>query len=134
MKKFLLVSILLYSGLCLSQNNYDVYVIKKEKENPYGAPISLTNMARENAYVQSQLQKRYDYNYERLSNAFNDISNQIYKLNVSKEIKDRIINRWNLHVDNVNSIKINFTRNSEVTDIINFSYNLVNRIIYEETN
>lgn len=91
-------------------------------------------MARENAYVQSQLQKRYDYNYERLSNAFNDISNQIYKLNVSKEIKDRIINRWNLHVDNVNSIKINFTRNSEVTDIINFSYNLVNRIIYEETN
>ena len=133
MKSLILIAVLFYSSFTFSQNTYDVYVIEKEKPNPYGRTISTTDIARQTGYVQSQLQQRYDYNYERFSNAFNDISNQIYGLNVSKEVKDKIINRWNLYVDKINSLKVNFTSNSDVTSIINYSYNSVNKIIYEET-
>ena len=78
MKKLFLLLVLFCYKPIFSQNNYDVYVIEKDKPNP------VLDVVRETGRVQSQLQQRYNYNYERFSNAFNDINNKIYALKVNK--------------------------------------------------
>jgi hypothetical protein len=127
MKKLFLFLILFCCNPIFSQNNYDVYVIKKDKPNP------VLDVVRETGRVQSQMQQRYNYNYERFSNAFNDINNKIYALQVDKETKNRIISRWTLYVNQINSLNINFTSTVNVTNVINHSYNEINKVIYEES-
>jgi hypothetical protein len=124
---------LLYIGLALvftnvlhSQNSYDVYVIEKNKKN------TILDVIEDNGRAQTQLQNRYNYNYERFSQAFNDINTSLYSLNISKQKKDRIFERWNIYIDKLNNLKLNFTSNTEITNIINHSYNVINKIIYEE--
>ncbi|WP_428225186.1 hypothetical protein [Flavobacterium sp.] len=141
MKKILLLLFVLISSYGYSQYGYggsnnnttNIYIVETPKPNPYGTAVDYTRDAYESGRTQSELQKKYNYNYERFSNAFNDISNKIYALNINREAKDRIIRRWNIYVDKIKSTKINFVSNSEVTDYINHSYNQINKVIYEET-
>lgn len=121
-------------GVGNSNNTYDVYIIEKPKQNPYGNSVDYTRDAYESGRTQAALQKRYDYNYERLSNAINDIGSKLYALNINRDAKNRLINRWNVYINKMRTWKINYTSTSEVTNIINSTYDQVNKAIYEETN
>jgi len=137
MKTTILFAVLLLNSIAYSQNTYNMYIVKKpntyQKPTTYRNPISTLDVARETSNVQSQLQQRYNYNYERFSNTLNEINSQIYSLNVNREIKDRIINRWNRAINAIDTKQINFTSNSQVTNYINVFYELINKIIHEET-
>lgn len=137
MKTIVFYAVLLLNSITYAQNTYNMYIVKKpntyQKPTSYGSPVSTLDVATETVNVQSQLQQRYNYNYERLSNTLNEISSQIYSLNVNREIKDKIITRWNRVINTLKSRQINFTSNSQVTNYINLCYEAINKIIYEET-
>lgn len=107
--------------------NNNIYIIKEQSYDPTQNTINTIGS------VQTQLQNRYDYNRERLSNTVNKINNDILYLKEERDVKNRIIKRWNDVIDQINSTKINFTMNSHVTDLINYCYRSINIIILEET-
>ena len=128
MKNLLFTSVLLlFSNLIFAQYGQGGTI-------NYGKPIDYTTDSKESGKTQTEMQRKYEYNYERYSNAFIQIENNIYSLNVSKEIKDRILERWRKVSNYLKSNPPNFISNSQVTADINLAYQCINKIIYEETN
>lgn len=119
-------------GVRSSEKEYDVYIIKKRESNPYGEPVNYMRDAQLSGETQMELQRRYDYNFSRISNAINDINFKITNLNCNREVRNKIINRFNNVINNIKNSKINYTSNSQTTQAVNYLYDSINTILREE--
>ncbi|MDI9310797.1 MAG: hypothetical protein QM535_11325 [Limnohabitans sp.] len=139
MKKLIVFLLVIFSnciyaqfGVRSSENEYDVYVIKKSESNLYGEPVNYLRDAQLSGETQMELQRRYDYNFSRISNAINDLNFKITNLNCDRERKNRIINRFNSIIDYLKKNRINYTSNTQTTQTINYLYDSINTILREE--
>ena len=83
--------------------------------------------------IQSQMQSRYDSNYQKISNEINHIKQEINNLPFDYNIKKNILTRFiNVCLKNVDNSGINMTSNSDVIKAINYMYSSVNSYINEE--
>lgn len=93
--------------------------------NPYN-----TNLVER---VLAAKQGRYDANVQRISNEINRIGDNINNYDISDERKQNMHDRFNSeYLDELNSKKRDLSNNNLVTDIINWMYTGINKIVKEE--
>ncbi len=106
--------------------NYTIIIIKE--------PETLSDFARDMGNMQSQAQRKYDYNHSRISNAMNNISDQIYNLNYPTILRENIIYGWKQVINEIESCSGGNTllSNSSVTKIISVMTSSANEVISNE--
>lgn len=113
------------------------YIVKRIDNQPrsinYGTTIPTTDLARYSGGIQSQMQSKYDSNYEKISNEINFIKQKINELPLEYNTKKKILNKFiNVCIKNVDNSGINLTSNTDTTKAIDYMYSSVNGYIDEE--
>lgn len=113
------------------------YIVKRIDNQPrsinYGTTIPTTDLARYSGGIQSQMQSKYDINYEKISNEINFIKQKINELPFDYNTKKKILNKFiNVCIKNVDNSGINLTSNTDTTKAIDYMYSSVNGYIDEE--
>ncbi len=118
--------IFLFSLNSVFSQKYTIFIIKE--------PETLYDFARDMGNVQSQAQKKYDYNHARISNSMRSISNQIFDLNYPANLRDNIIYGWEQIIKEIESCSGGnvMLSNSSVTNIISIMTSSINKVIANE--
>ncbi|QYS87164.1 hypothetical protein JJC03_04245 [Flavobacterium oreochromis] len=102
------------------------------KPMDYGKPSDFMTDAIRSSEAQSELQRRYDNNYSKISNAINNIRFKINQLQYDYEKKERIRGRFDKYVSSVNINGNTLLSNSQTNYVINDLYDAINSILREE--
>lgn len=124
--RIFLFFIFLFSLNSVFSQKYTIFIIKE--------PETLYDFAKDMGKIQSQAQKKYDYNHARISNSMRSISDQIFSLNYPVNLRDNIIYGWKQIINEVDSCSGgNFMlSNSSVTNIISIMTSSINKVIANE--
>ncbi len=122
---FFILCLVLTSNFTFSQK-YTVIIIKE--------PETLYDFAKDMGNMQSQAQKKYDYNHARISNAMNSISDQIFNLNYPYNLRENIIYGWKQIINEIESCSGGnvMLSNSSVNNIISIMTSSINKVISNE--
>ena len=132
-KQLFLIILFLISIRSVAQT----YIVKRIDNQPrsinYGTTIPTTDLARYSGGIQSQMQSKYDSNYEKISNEINFIKQKINELPYDYNTKKKILTKFiNVCLKNVDNSGIDLTSNTDTTKAINYMYSSVNGYIDEE--
>jgi C-terminal processing protease CtpA/Prc len=114
------------------------YIIKRIDNQQtginYGTTPSYGETIKYIGDIQSQMQSKYDSNYEKISNEINFIKQKINELPFDYNTKKKILTKFiNVCLKNVDNSGIDLTSNTDTTKAINYMYSSVNGYIDEET-
>jgi hypothetical protein len=112
------------------------YIIKRIDNQQtginYGTTPSYGETIKYIGDIQSQMQSKYDSNYEKISNEINFIKQKINELPFDYNTKKKILTKFiNVCLKNVDNSGIDLTSNTDTTKAINYMYSSVNRYIDE---
>lgn len=124
--KIVLIFILFFSFNSAFSQKYTIFIIKE--------PETLYDFAKDMGNMQSQAQKKYDYNHARISNSMRSISNQIFSLNYPVNLRDNIVYGWEQIIKEIESCSGGnvMLSNSSVTNIISIMTSSINKVISNE--
>jgi hypothetical protein len=89
------------------------------KNNQPDNDLHLTETAKYIGTVQAQMQAKYDYNYQRLTNSIEALQNKINKSSYSDYVKKSCIDYFNMKcIKGLSSMKVDLTDISETTRLI----------------
>lgn len=127
MKKNVLLLFLLFSITNSFSQSYDIYIIEKPHNSTY-------EVAKDIVKIQDEMQKKYDYNNQRLNDAISIISDKISSLNYPNNLKDNIRYGWSQILNEINncSSRIDMMSNSSVSSAINVMTSSINKVIANE--
>lgn len=116
----LFVIMIFCSSTAISQT-YEVRRVDNERRGMnYGTTIPTTDLARYSGEVQSRMQAKYDYNYQKISDKLDDISSILrrlyrngFKPNESQKI---FLDVYREFIPKIN--KVNFTDNVAVSKVM----------------
>ena len=109
--------------------SWKYYEVPQKQQSTYVQPI---NHNRVNQALASK-QNRYDANVQKIQNAIEDIANKVMNLDVSEEAKERISERFDIILNNLNDSKPNYSSTTSTHNIINWMYDEINKAIKQET-
>lgn len=119
-------------GVGNKNTTVEFYIIKRSN-NPYGRTISTVRDAERSGQVQSELQKRYDINDEKIRNAISHINEEISNIDYPEEVVNKINIDFREYVNTINKYFQNnknaILNNSLVDSLINNLYINVNSSI-----
>ena len=119
-------------GVGNKNTTVEFYIIKRSN-NPYGRTISTVRDAERSGQVQSELQKRYDINDEKIRNAISHINEEISNIDYPEEVINKINIDFREYVKTINKYFQNnknaILNNSLVDSLINNLYINVNSSI-----
>lgn len=127
MKKTLFVVLLIMSFNKIFSQTYEVRrVDDTRKPIDYGHAISTTDMAEQTGYVQSQLQARYNANFQKVNDKISSISKIISKMIQRSKSGVQLLDGEKAeyihdYINNLEKIKkINLTNNSSASQVLNY--------------
>lgn len=126
------------NGTLVGYKYYDSFnqqwVYKDLNEKPKSTYVNPINTELLNK-VMAKKQNSIDNNVQKIQNIVDDIYYKIQKLDLDKDVKKTINNRFESEtLKFINSKKYNYSSNSITNQIINYLYSEINKIIKEETN
>ncbi|MCY1484746.1 hypothetical protein D3C87_74430 [compost metagenome] len=109
--------------------SWKYYEVPQKHQSTYVQPI---NHNRVNQALASK-QNRYDANVQKIQNTIEDIANKIMNLEINEGAKERISERFDIILNNLNASKPNYSSTASTHNIINWMYDEINKAIKQET-
>jgi len=70
---------------------------------------------------------------QKIQNAIEDIADKIMSLEINESAKERISERFDIILNNLNASKYNYSNTTTTNNVINWMYNEINKAIKQET-
>ncbi|TPD71095.1 hypothetical protein [Flavobacterium microcysteis] len=109
--------------------SWKYYEVPQKQQSTYVQPI---NHNRVNQALATK-QGRYDANVQKIQNAIEDIADKIMSLEINESAKERISERFDIILNNLNASKYNYSNSTTTNNVINWMYNEINKAIKQET-
>ena len=127
MKNIIIIGLLIVSLNKSFSQTYEVRrVDDRYKPIDYGHTISTTDVVEQTGSVQSQLQARYDSNFQKVNSKISSISKILSKMIQRHKsgiqlLEGERLEYINDYINNLENIKkINYTNNSSVSQVLNY--------------
>lgn len=122
LQKSLFVIMIICSSTAISQT-YEVRRVDDERRGMnYGTTIPTTDLARYSGEVQSRMQAKYDYNYQKISDKLDDIGSIMTRLNrkgfQSSDYRTSFLKKYSENLKIIN--RTNFSDNVAASKVMSY--------------